>query len=64
MCCVLHSCAMCARYVGVAAKGPSGGGQKAEDPLMRRLTKVLPKQLCRAAAGSSSGAASPGEPSC
>ncbi|KAK9905743.1 hypothetical protein WJX75_005520 [Coccomyxa subellipsoidea] len=55
-----HEHARRRRYVGVAAKGPSGGGQKAEDPLMRRLTKVLPKQLCRAAAGSSSGAASPG----
>ncbi len=47
----------------MAAKGPTAATQKAEDPLLRRLTKVLPKQLCRAAVGSSGGAASPGVPS-
>ncbi|BDA47327.1 probable protein RST1 at N-terminal half [Coccomyxa sp. Obi] len=49
------------RYVGMGAKGPSSSdAQKAEDPLLRRLTKVLPRQLCRGAEGAPGGAASPG----
>ncbi|CAL8472221.1 g11763 [Coccomyxa elongata] len=48
-------------YVVMAAKEPSTSDtQKAEDPLLRRLTKVLPRQLCKGADGAPGGATSPG----